>query len=102
MENNINRLKTDQNSELQKSKQSEERLKNSLNELEKRVNNEYLQKSEHYQIVADLETLIETLKNEIEEKENTFHQEIMKKQGFYEEKFAKDLELLQNNAQSIK
>ena len=68
LENNINRLKTDQNGELQKSKQSEERLKITLNELEKRVNNEYLQKSEHYQIVADLESLIETLKNEIEEK----------------------------------
>lgn len=52
--------------------------------------------------MEDLESLLEDLKKEIEEKGLTFHRESLEKQRFYEEKYQKDFELLQKTANRTK
>ncbi len=81
-------------------KNIEEALRNKIQELESRIENEYVLKSNYMEILAENENMVNIFKNELNEKEERFHSEIRQKQAFYEEKFNKDLELIQGNAQS--
>lgn len=101
LESNLVRQRNDSSQETAKFKSVEETLRTKIQELENKIENDYIIKADYLKVLNDNENMVELFRKELDEKEERFHNEMLEKQMFYEEKFNKDLELIQGNAQSF-
>lgn len=83
-------------------KSENERLKKIIEEVSMDISINYVKKAEHIKVVNELEQFIEDLKKDLDDKDEKFHQELMQKQKFFEEKFQRDVELIQSTTSRIK
>lgn len=101
LESNLIRQRNESTQEITKFKSIEETLRTKIQDLENKIDNDYIIKTEYIKVLNDNENMVELFQKELNDKEERFHEEILQKQSFYEEKFYKDLELIQGNAQSF-
>lgn len=96
LEITLEKLKNDHFHEISNIKSENERYKKILEEASIDISTNYVKKTEHFKTISDLEELLEELKKDLEEKEIKFHNDLLQKQRFYEEKFQRDVDILQN------
>jgi len=92
---NLEKVRNELSQENSIIKAENSQLKKNIEEILYEKEQNFLRKSEHFQLVGEFEELIQEIKKENEGKEERFHCEIMQKQRFFEEKFAKDVEIIE-------